>query len=169
MNPIVIMGCAPTWENDLNSFKHICPQFDVLAVGLDCPYSNDIKYLATYHVEDIPLFCAQRKMRGQNTDYKIISHVNSEIAKSHIDIVFPYEPPSGSSSLLGALASKHLGYKKIILCGCPLEGLNKKKQPYVVFQKGWTAKLNQVKDSVKSLSGWTKELLGEPTEEWLKL
>lgn len=168
MNAAVIIGCAPDWKCDLDSFKHICQQFDVIAIGLDCPYTGDIHYFATYHVEDIPLYFAQRKLRGQNIYYKVISHVDSEIAKSHIDIVFPYEPPSGSSSLLGALAARHLGYKKIVLCGCPLEGLNNKKQPYVSFQKGWTAKFNQVNGFVKSMSGWTRELLSAPDKDWLE-
>jgi hypothetical protein len=169
LNPIVIMGCAPNWKDDLDKFKLICSDFDVLAVGLDCSYDGRIDYFATYHVEDIPLYHINRFKGNQNTDYKVISHVDSDIAKSHIDIVYPYEPPSGSSSLLGALASKSLGYKKIVLCGCPLEGLNKKKQPYISFQKGWTAKFTQVKGNVKSMSGWTRELLGEPSKEWLEI
>jgi hypothetical protein len=118
-----------------------------------------IKYMATYHPNEIDEAKRLRREAGGNTDYQVISHEKKE----GVDIIEPYEAPTGSSALCGALAAIRFGYKKIILCGCPLTD-----KKYVVFQAGWTAKKEKVKDFVRSMSGWTKEFLGEPTGEWLK-
>jgi hypothetical protein len=82
-----------------------------------------------------------------------------------VDIIEPLFPGerSGSSALLGALAALKIGYRRIILCGCPLD--EKKYQP---FQIGWIAKEKVVKGKVFSMSGWTKELLGAPGAEWME-
>jgi hypothetical protein len=61
-----------------------------------------------------------------------------------------------------------MGYEKIIVCGCPLIGKNDKDYDYANFQKGWTAKFNEIKHKARSMSGWTKDLLGAPTKEWIE-
>ena len=179
MNKVaLIVGCAPCWEDDLNRFKTICSEFDVFAIGLDCPYKEEIKYFVTYHIEDIEAY--KRKKTG---DYKIISHTNDFIkysrerrkkpkwANTTVDIVYPHEKPSGSSSLLGAKAALFkLGYDKVVLVGCPMDvgNVENKKKSYTVFQKGWLYFKKDLIGKVKSMSGWTKDLLGEPTKEWIE-
>jgi hypothetical protein len=94
----------------------------------------------------------------------VISHVVAE----GVDLVYPFEKPSGSSSLLAAMSAVDLGYLKIVLIGCPLEGVNDKNYPYTVFRKGWQAHVNKLEKRVRSMSGWTAEFLGEPTLEWVR-
>ena len=148
MNKVaLIVGCAPCWEDDLNQFKTICSEFDVFAIGLDCPYKEEIKYFVTYHIEDIEAY--KRKRTG---DYKIISHTNDfikysrerrkkpEWANTNVDIVYPHQAPSGSSSLLGTKAALFkLGYNKVVLIGCPMDtgSIENKAKSYSVFRKGW--------------------------------
>jgi len=174
----LIVGCAPCWEDDLNRFKTICSEFDVFAIGLDCPYKEEIKYFVTYHIEDIEAY--KRKRTG---DYKIISHTNDfikysrerrkkpEWANTNVDIVYPHQAPSGSSSLLGTKAALFkLGYNKVVLIGCPMDtgSIENKAKSYSVFRKGWLYFKSDLVGKVKSMSGWTRELLGEPTKEWIK-
>lgn len=163
---ITLCGCAPSWEKDLNRLSEMVVDFHVMSIGVSCPYEGYVKYFATYHIKDIPEYKIKRTRLGFNIDYKIISHRNE--LKYPVDFVFEYKPPSGSSALLGAIAAMSFGYKKIVLCGCPLEGVNPKQSSYAMFRKGWTVHKNEVIGKVKSMSGWTKELLGEPTREWLK-
>jgi len=174
----LIVGCAPCWEDDLNQFKTICSEFDVFAIGLDCPYKEEIKYFVTYHIEDIEAY--KRKRTG---DYKIISHTNDfikysrerrkkpEWANTNVDIVYPHQAPSGSSSLLGTKAALFkLGYNKVVLIGCPMDtgSIENKAKSYSVFRKGWLYFKSDLVGKVKSMSGWTKELLGEPTKGWVE-
>jgi hypothetical protein len=145
-------------------------KFDFMAIGLDAVhlYPWDIKFVATYHPDDIPLIKKRRELVG-NTDYRLICH--TDFFNGHhvdgVDIITPFEAPSGSSALLGVLTAIKIGYEKIILCGCPLTGKNANGARYETFQDGWISKKNIVLGKVKSMSGWTREFLGEPTPEWI--
>lgn len=134
-----------------------------MLIGLDSvdKFSGEAKYFATYHPQDIPKSIERRKEFGGNCDFKIISH---EI-KPGVDIVLPYQQHSGSSALLGVLSAIKFGYRRIILVGCPLIDVEGKK--YANFQKGWQQYLDLYVGKVRSLSGWTKDFLGYPTEAWL--
>jgi hypothetical protein len=145
-----------------------------MIIGLDAvdKYSFDAKYFATYHPSDIEPAMERRKKYGGNINFeKIIAHQqhhNNATGRDLVDLIIPCEPPTGSSALLGVLAGIRMGYEKIIVCGCPLIGSNDKAYDYAKFQPGWTAKLNEIKGVTRSMSGWTRELLGAPTKEWLE-
>jgi len=163
MNNILLIGRSPEWLSDFEKASKLFEEYSVMAIGGNCLYEDYIDFLATYHERDILLYQPKRRLKKLNTDYKVIHHEKRE----NVDIIIPYKPPSGSSALLGSLASIKLGYDKIVLCGCPLEGKNEKKSSYSIFWKGWKANFEEVKDKVRSMSGWTKELLGEPTGQWI--
>ncbi len=143
-------------------------QADFMAIGLDAvdKYAWLIEYVATYHPEKIDATRERRASIGGNTDYKLICHEE----RPGVDIVIKdWWKPSGSSALLGAQAALSvLGYKRIILCGCPLEGANQQGSSYVGFRGGWEKRKVELGDHVRSMSGWTREFLGRPTDEWLK-
>lgn len=163
MKILAVVGCAPCWENDFNEFTKFVDSADVMAIGLDCPYGGRVKYFCTYHWLDIKLYKQNRINAKVNTDFEVICHKK----KSDVDIVEEHIAPSGSSSLLGVAAAIKLKYNKIVLIGCPMNGANKNgHKPYDSFQEGWVARLNEIKDCTRSMSGWTKELLGAPTKEW---
>jgi hypothetical protein len=163
---LIIIGSAPCVQEDIAVALASLHEIDFMLVGLDSvtKYIGQVKYFATYHPAEIQESKERRAKSGGNTDWTIISHQQHE---SLVNIVIPLAGPSGSSALLGVHAGMQQGYRKIIVCGCPLTGKNDKGQSYEVFQKGWTAKFNEIKDNVRSMSGWTRELLGAPTKEWI--
>lgn len=145
---------------------------DFMAIGLDAvdKYLWPVKYFATYHPSEIKAAMERRAGFGGNTDYFIISHQqhpDKATGRDLVGLIIPCEPPSGSSALLGVLAGIKIGYKKIIVCGCPLTGTNDKGYDYAKFRAGWTAKFNEIKGYTRSMSGWTRELLGYPDKEWI--
>ena len=161
MKPLIILGSAPITPEDYNHALQLINDYDLLVVGIDAvKYAKQkIKYLATYHPRDLP--------QCQDKAYKIICHRQFD---NMVDITKPIDikkEPSGSSALLGTLVALDEGYRKIILCGCPLQGKNYKGQPYSAFHKGWLFHLADVAPYTRSMSGWTKTLLGEPTSNWL--
>jgi hypothetical protein len=123
-------------------------------------------YFATYHPPDILPAKERRQRYGGNTDFEVISHQQFE---GLVDRIIPLAGPSGSSAMLGVQAGLQKGYERIILCGCPLSGGNDKGDKYESFRPGWEDQKNRkmVMGKVKSMSGWTAEFLGMPTEEWL--
>jgi len=83
----------------------------------------------------------------------------------------------GSSGLFAVLGALELGYDQLILCGVTMDGKKKHDPtagqlidatcPYDSYRPGWYKVQAQIKDKVRSMSGWTAELLGKPTREWL--
>ena len=168
---ILILGIAPCLEEDIALIED--PEdWDKMAIGVDCSdrVLFDIVGAATYHFQEFEQFRIRRQRAGGNLDYVTHSH---KMFKG-VDMVWPLvapSPDSGSSSFLGTQAAVELGYKKIILCGCPMIGPPQtgKKEPYDRFQSGWIKYAKPMfGDKVKSMSGWTRDFLGYPTPEWLE-
>jgi hypothetical protein len=156
---LIITGSAPCVLLDIGAVSRVC-SYDYMAIGLDAvdKYVWPIRYCATYHPAEIQQIRKKREIAGGNSDYQIISME----PHAGVDIVEPFRPPSGSSALLGALAGLRLGYRRIVLCGCPLDDLK-----YKAFRAGWETFAGELAGRVRSMSGWTKDFLGAPTDEWL--
>lgn len=161
---IVLIGRAPCWDFDFSRFCQFNIPFDIGAIGLDCPYEGDIEYFFTYHPNDIKQYNEKRKQKGLSLNYTIVSHVFDK--DNIVSQTEPWESPSGSSAMLGTLFSMRIGYEKIVLCGCPLEGNNDKGFSYKPFRKGWMTRKDKVVNKVRSMSGWTAEFLGKPEKDW---
>lgn len=169
---LIITGSSADVREDLAAlpvsvYGYPC---EYMAIGLDAVdrYDWPIRYVATYHPEEIPTIRRRRESVG-NTDYAVIA----QEAHPGVSICIrdwwkgQKTRQSGSSALLGVQAALGLGYRKMILCGCPLVGVNADKNSYSVFRFAWETHLPTIRDHVRSMSGWTRELLGAPTEEWI--
>ena len=163
MKTLVIIGSAPFVSDDLARIPDI-ESCDHMAVGLSSTdkYSGRIDYIANNHPENNIKIREIMKQRG-SSDYKIIGPAQTE----GVDIVEPYRPPTGSSSITGAFAAIRMGYRKIILAGCPLIGNAPAGNTYEEFRQGWDHHKLELIGIVKSMSGWTREFLGEPTPSWI--
>ena len=92
----------------------------------------------------------------------------------------------GSSSLFATLAALSMGYERVVLAGCPLDTEGHwyygeqlyKTQPREVYGPVWLgydfmAWLDFIQQPeslrVRSMSGYTKKILGEATKEWLTM
>jgi len=78
------------------------------------------------------------------------------------------------SSLFAVKVCLALGYNKIILCGAPLDNSRKFYEPYGAehghaadnVQDIWKKEIPGFADRVRSMSGNTMKMLGEPTRKW---
>jgi hypothetical protein len=168
---LLIIGAAPCTGEDIMRFfdiKEARNGVDYMLIGYDSVelVSEWCKYFATYHPNEIQMSKDRRHKYGGNTDFLVISHQQHQ---GEVDMIVPIVGPSGSSAMLGALAGLQLGYSRITLCGCPLNGSNTKGDNYETFRQGfeYAGNKKQIMGKVKSLSGWTADFLGTPTEEWL--
>ena len=162
MNVLIIVGTAPCCKDDLRDFIHLYDgRCDFMAAGKDAAKLPIFwAYVATGHAEDIPDI--QKTTAG-----KIIHYEQAP----GVDIVQAWDITgiTGSSAHLGALAALALGYKKIVLCGCPLHGPNPGHPgaDYKMFQDRWIQTKEVLLPYVRSMSGFTKGLLGAPEKDWL--
>jgi hypothetical protein len=79
----------------------------------------------------------------------------------------------GSSGLVACIvATEGLGIQKVVLAGIPMEearGQYDTGKPWdeaTNHQQFWEQNLHRIKGKVRSMSGWTQQLLGAPTPEW---
>lgn len=174
----IVLGIAPCLEEDLFKIENL-EMFDFFAVGVDCSdrVRFDIQHACSYHPHEFIDFRSRRAAIGGNLDYKTHSYKNgivpqtSQIVK--VDYIWPLvakHPESGSSAFLAAQAAIGMGHEQVVLCGCPLVGSNQAKpkaEGYQVFQAGWVKYARLLEGKVRSMSGWTREFLGAPDNEWL--
>ena len=82
----------------------------------------------------------------------------------------------GSTALFAAMTCVAMGYERIVLCGCPMDGNGHWYEPEDMLGPRWTGESYQAwldfkdapeSEKVRSMSGYTKTMLGEPTIEWL--
>jgi hypothetical protein len=79
----------------------------------------------------------------------------------------------GSSGLLCTKIAREQGFTHIILCGVPMtvEDMHFKRGVRWTaahgFRRGWDRQIVGLKPFLRSMSGWTKQIFGEPTREWL--
>lgn len=166
MNPFLcIIGSHADVAMDMDAMpKNV--EWDYMAIGPDAvnKYAGKILYVATYHPDEVGLIRDRRLSVSGNLDYTVIGHDK----RDGVDIVISdWWRPSGSSSLLGTQAALRLGYTRIVLCGCPLTGSNANGSKYEGFRDGWKARKNDVAPYVRSISGWTADILGKPSPEWV--
>jgi hypothetical protein len=80
---------------------------------------------------------------------------------------------AGSSGLFAAKVALEEGFVKIILAGVPLTSDGRhvvRDRPFTAaqaFRQGWQTRFKRIAPYLRSMSGWTQELLGAPTPEWL--
>lgn len=81
---------------------------------------------------------------------------------------------SGSSGLYAVRVARELkNCTRIVLAGVPMtvEPHDFGGAPWKAartFQQAWKQSKDQIKPYVRSMSGWTRDLLGAPTPEWLQ-
>jgi hypothetical protein len=172
MKLLLVAGSAPCLQEDALRFKGLATEdmkgeCHLMCIGLDAFKKNfqPWTYVVTGHFEDIFFIKEYAKLQHRN-GFKIIHQsVNQDVK-----IAVPLDQwNGGSSALMGVIAGLGLGYNKIVLCGCPMEGPNPGHPgaDYSMFQEKWIKEYLKLIPMVKSMSGFTKDLLGEPTAEWL--
>lgn len=87
---------------------------------------------------------------------------------------FPGQTMPGSSGLFALkVALDDLGFDRAVLCGIPLDAAQNHFdtpgpwRPASQYEIGWRQALPEIADRARSLGGWTAELLGTPTADWI--
>ncbi len=182
---LVIIGCARGWDHDLKKINRLGIPYDTMAVngaGVHVPskfwYSIHSSYLVAWeeYVKTGKHLISEFYSPGIHSCY---AFYNEELARV-INCGF-----SGNFAMLTALV---MGYHYVILAGCPLDTrpvdpLFQTYQGWPLDVDTWTAcnnvtriqlaflflqkKYPEVAERVRSMSGYTKSVLGEPTPRWL--
>lgn len=159
----LVCGAAASLLEDYSLAKDLRPDADTIII-------NDVSeilrgdHLYSLHPEKLLRW---RKWQFDTFDNIITTHSYKEPA----DHIWPDSGSKGSSGWSGAKLALLMGYTDVILCGVPLDPMPYTKrgpsQDFVmnaglkIYRQGVMDDLDW-HDKVTSMSGWTRELLGEP-------
>lgn len=169
------------WD-DLAQARRLAEFNAVIAVNdAGAAHEGELDVWATLHAEKLPGWVRQRAENGFPPARAIAAHAgNSEQGNPRsypvdhiIDYCWPGMNASGSSGLFAVKVAIELGFDRIVLCGVPMRAADAHffdSQPWgevESFTAAWPVALPFIADKTRSMSGWTQELLGAPTPEWL--
>jgi hypothetical protein len=177
MKRALIFGRAQgTWE-EFEQAKTLCDFDTIIGVGkAGCDYSGELHHWVSFHTDLMPHWIDVRERNGYppagqfwSCNYK----GRSARYKSPVPVTL-VEVGGGSSGFVAVMvALEGLSINKVVLAGIPMTNAaghydetgdwNEAHK----YQREWKEKVKVLEGRVKSMSGWTQELLGAPTLEWL--
>lgn len=190
----LVLGGATTVWRDLAVLETMIDGFWpglVFAVNdLACTWPRRIDYWVTIHAEKLKTVSGWRNPNGPNgwiacrraNGYpdagQIVSHVGKFPNGTTVDKVVK-QWDSGSSGLLAVAAAYSVGCQRVVLCGCPMDDRPHFAESVVhdsrmrwssvrAHRQAWEKNLKRLRERTRSLSGWTRKVLGAPTLEWLE-
>lgn len=124
--------------------------------------------MVTLHPEKLAVWLAKRKGEGRPPIDRIWAHdLRRQVTHAIKDDWL------GSSGLFACRVALETGFDTIILNGVPMsehQGHLIRREPWKhakMFLRGWERNFRVIQPYVRSWSGWTAELLGQPSAEWL--
>lgn len=176
----LVVGSAPCLWDDLDKYMSMSSfnKADIALVNLSALsfFRDKATYLITLHPE---LASSIKTLRNNRSSEYLVCH--STKCEEGVDFAWSIpDPQYGFSGFFAARILVSMGYSKVVLCGCPNNNtghfyddpINKRKsQPVKHGEDVCKSQIDHYKKDllgkVKSFSGFTKELFGEPTAEWI--
>lgn len=171
----LVMGSARCLRADLEGALSLAEFECVIACkGAGLEWQGRLDAWVTLHPDRFARELAQRRGRGWALPDRTYAHADAPGVSHTLTYRWPDQKTSGSSGLFALrIAIEEYGCDRIVLCGIPLDkeygrlDLPGAWRGATAFKQGWEQALHRIKDKTRSMSGWTKQLLGEPTAQWL--
>ncbi len=166
-----IIGSGKTLWEDYAKSQELMPGTDTIAVNLSAMVIPLVTHLFSWHHKQIGHIKGWR--RAEWCDEKSIVHSVKE--GNNIDWAWRFNGGTSVSGLSAIDLAWLLGYRRIALVGIPMDNNGYFCKPYDNpdmhdrYRHGEIRYLHGFyKDSVRSFSGVTKDIMGEPTKQWLE-
>ena len=191
MRLALVIGCSANVWAEVEEAYWFGHKFDTIyCVKLAGVHFNDAHFdgprhfkWVTLHPEFMDDYEAQRAQNGLHNDYEIIAPPNNEVGthgnKGNIARRVSYRYPgmdaSASSGGYAAKIALDDGHDRVVLAGVPMDAEAShftRGKPWLQrdsFTIGFNKSIPHFAGRVRSMSGWSKEQLGEPTASWLAL
>lgn len=182
MKTALVVGCSAVVWNEVRAARELCDfasVYCVKAAGIHWPAK--FKTWVTLHPEFMDQYEKERHALGLPNGYEIVAPLTSEVGmhgkKGNIHRRVSYRWPgmtsSASSGIYAAKVALDDGYDRVVLAGVPMQkdgGHFTRGKPWLLvdcFTPGLLKAVPFMAGKVKSMSGRTMELLGNPTAGWL--
>lgn len=168
-NLIIVGGARCVWDDYMRVIEK---GFDGSAMAVNdvgMYFDKPINHWVSVHAGFLCFWAALRK--GHRND-QFSTHTNESFPG--IDMAWDIQPTGWTSGMFAAQVGVALGYDKIVLCGLPQDDTGRFCDPPWAgggehadknSKKGFRTIVEQtpeLKARVRSMSGWTKEVFGEP-------
>jgi hypothetical protein len=176
---LVLGGASGVWDDieaalQLGEYRSVVTCNDVTSY-----WPGKIDACTSLHSSSWPAWLSRRAAGGLPPPERIIGHLEAMEegrfgVTDWLEYRFEGQDRSGSSGLFALkVALIDLGYDKAVLCGVPMTVAGahffnaSDWDGALPHRKGWNQALPQIAARARSMSGWTRELLGPPTKDWL--
>lgn len=172
MSAVLILGAADCLWQDLRALGHW--DGDVMAVNRSgVHYAGRINHWVTMHPEFLGAWMEARAVSFGPEQFTTWAQSEGD----DIDHAVTDIEPRGSSGLFAVrVALQCLGCERVVLAGMPIDDRphfydadgKRSGPPFRYYMPDWLrARRREFKGRVRSMSGWTGEVLGLPDKEWL--
>ena len=174
----LVLGSAKCLWKDIEAFKALGTYDAVIAVKQAGVYwPGPLRAWVTLHPVQTEYHIKERRAAGYPDADEVVAHIKkgSTCVDREFDYLWPGMPRSGASGIAGAKYAIHdLGFDRAVLCGIPMvaqsridNGGHWTDEKTENYRNGVRPVVDDMKRFVRSMSGWTREVLGAPTAEWL--
>ncbi len=176
MRTCLVLGSATCLEEDVRAATKL-GQFDAVIAAKQAGiwWPGELYGWVSLHPEFMKNYVAERRANGYPDAREVVANAMAP----GVDRVIEYKWPeqlnrSGSSGGVAAKYAIEEGFTKVVLCGIPMVqsmGRIDGREYWAsakTYQVPFEASAHRLQGIVKSMSGWARQLLGEPTAEWLK-
>jgi hypothetical protein len=173
MKTAIVIGCASCVEADLASALSLFTPDVYIGVNHAGMDFEQVEHWASCHIASFPQWLKIRAEKGfQAPQVWVNKGKNIDPEHKCLNPMFA-DYWEGSSGALGVAVAKGLGCGRIALCGIPMTDTahyySEVAFDYAsVYQGSWLKNIDKL-NGVRSMSGWSAELLGIPDREWLGL
>jgi hypothetical protein len=197
LTALLVVGSAPCALEDLAKARELYPDHEVMLVNGACTLVENAQHILAGHTRQAEEFALARF--GAFPDAPAVKvHANwaspTRVPKNEYPSVtdwWPADVSSGATSAgKAALIGIRMGFKPVVLCGCPMDGSGYHPKEGRVMRDASCQRVGDPKmqerrtirryrermanlaktefrDRVFSMSGYTREQLGAPPQEWL--
>lgn len=182
MRRALVVGCAGNvWDDvqraqDLGLFDAV---YCVKLAGVHWRGGNFV--WATLHPEFMDDYEKQRRQLGLHGGYEIVAPLVNEVGMHgkqgniarRISYRYPGMNASASSGGFAAKVALEDGFDRVVLAGVPMRHDDNhftRGKPWLQrdsFTDGFEKSVPHFAGRVRSMSGWTAEILGVPSPDWL--
>lgn len=171
----LILGRASAVLDEAAAAKTLASYDEVIVINvMGRDYHEPFQHWATYHPELFQNWMSRRRLALPAGLMYWTGISNGRKLGARVKLPLQYVNFSGGSS--GLLAVKvaliGLGLDRVVLCGVPMSDTPRydDHRPWTEarsYQQAWRDEVESMAGRVRSLSGWTADLLGVPDADWL--
>ena len=164
--PLIILGGADCVWDDADRALEFQPATTIAINDMVARWARPIDHAVSLHPDKLQRWVQERRRRGLPGEFTTWCHKDGWTDRHTRDW-------GGSSGLLAVKIARELGHTRIILCGIPMDAEAahffdaKPWKPATRYRAAWITRKQEISPFVRSMSGWTKGLLGQPDEAWL--